>query len=229
MRPRSRQKKVFNILICLFASVSGACAQPDDPAEKELWRAAKKNDVAAIQKLLKKGVDLEAKDAKKRTALMLATYENNVEAAGVLIKAGADVNARDHILTSPFLYAGANGYLEILKLCLNSGKVDYKVVNRYGGTALIPACERGHVSTVKELLKLDDFPIDHVNKLGWTALMEAIVLSNGGPRHVEIVQLLVDAGCNVNIPDNDGVTPLMHAEQKGFKEIAAILKKAGAK
>ena len=68
-----------------------------------------------------------------------------------------------------------------------------------------------------------------MNHLGWTALLEAIVLSDGGPRHQEIVQVLVDAGADVHIGDKEGVTPLQHAKQKGFQEIVKILETAGGK
>jgi ankyrin repeat protein len=84
------------------------------------------------------------------------------------------------------------------------------------------------VEVVKTLLntKVD---IDHVNHLGWTALLEAIILSDGGPRHQEIVQLLVDAGADVQIGDHNGVTPLLHARQKGFRKIVKSLEAAGAR
>src|SRR5680860_576487 len=108
--------------------------------------------------------------------------------------------------------------MEILKACLATDKVDYMLLNRYGGTALIPACERGHTDVVKELLKIDGYPIDHVNNLGWTALMEAIVLGNGGQTQTHIVQLLVDAGCDVGIPDGNGISPLKHAKERGFND-----------
>ena len=195
---------------------------------KQLWKAAEENDVTTIKKLIQEGLNIEANDKRQRTALMIATHKQNNEAAKVLIDAGANVNALDDIHDSPFLYAGASGYTQIVSYCLQRG-ADFKVFNRYNGTALIPACERGHVETVKELLKQKDFPIDHVNRLGWTALLEAIILSDGGPAHVQIVQLLVNAGCNVNIADKDGITPLKHARDKDFKHIVAILEKAGAK
>ncbi|WP_139352656.1 ankyrin repeat domain-containing protein [Algoriphagus sp. A40] len=195
---------------------------------KSLWLAAEKNDVTTIQKLIRENVNLEATDSKQRTALMISTHHQNNEAAKVLIAAGANVNALDDMHDSPFLYAGASGYTQIVRDCLEHG-TDFKVFNRYNGTALIPACERGHVETVKELLKRKDFPIDHVNRLGWTALLEAIILSNGGPAHVQIVQLLVDAGCNVTIADKEGISPLAHARKKGFTHIVSILEKAGAK
>jgi len=209
------------------------CAQKsintNSKMEMEFIKAAENNDIGKLQNFLKQGVDINATDAHKRTALMAATYENNVESSKLLIKAGADVNAQDDRLESPFLHAGALGYLEILKACLATGKVDYMVLNRYGGTALIPACERGHTEVVQELLKLEDYPIDHINNLTWTALMEAIVLGNGGKTHTHIVQLLVNAGCDVNIPDKNGISPLQHAKKNGYKDMVAILEKAGAK
>ena len=129
----------------------------------------------------------------------------------VLIGAGADVNAKDAIEDSPYLYAGARGHLEILKLTLAHG-ADLKSTNRYGGTALIPACERGHVETVRTLIEAG-VDVDHVNRLGWTGLLEAIILSDGGPRHVEIVKLLIDAKANVNLADKDGT--LATSPQRG--------------
>ncbi|NML39503.1 ankyrin repeat domain-containing protein [Chitinophaga sp. G-6-1-13] len=210
------------------------CAQdkhtptPSGSNSSLLLKAAATNDTAVIRQLLAGKTDIEARDNKQRTALMLATYSHHTATAALLIAAGADVNAQDDILNSPFLYAGAEGYLDILQLCLKAG-ADYKVYNRYGGTALIPACERGHVDVVRTLLQDKAFPIDHVNRLGWTGLLEAIILSDGGPAHVQIVQMLIDAGCKVNLADKDGVTPLAHARQRGFKEIAGILERAGAK
>lgn len=137
------------------------------------------------------------------------------------------MNAKDAINDSPYLYAGARGHLEILKLTLAHG-ADLKSTNRYGGTALIPASERGHVETVRTLIAAG-VNVDHVNKLHWTALLEAVILGDGGERHVEIVRQLIDAGADVNLADKDGVTPLQHARQRGFAPMVALLEKAGAK
>lgn len=221
-------------MVFCFALFSffNACGQNSvkttNTMEMEFIKAAKNNDVEILQNLLKNGVDIEASDINKRTALMVATYNNNIEASKFLIKEGANVNAQDDRLESPLLHAGAYGYMEILKAILATGKANHMLLNRYGGTALIPACERGHTEVVKELLKIEGYPIDHINNLTWTALMEAIVLGNGGKTHTQIVQLLVDAGCDVNIPDKDGISPLQHANKKGFKNIVSILEKAGA-
>ena len=111
----------------------------------------------------------------------------------MLIEEGADVNAKDLIQDTPFLYAGAEGRTEILKMTLARRRP--QSTNRFGGTALIPAAHHGHVETVK-LLLATAIDKDHVNNLGWTALLEAVILGDGGPAHTEIVRLLVAAGAN---------------------------------
>lgn len=160
-------------------------------------------------------------------ALIAATERNDVETARRLIAAGTSVNAQDEKRDSAFLLAGARGRLEILKLTLKAG-ADLESTNRYGGTALIPACHYGHVETVRELLKTA-IDVNHVNRLGWTALLETVILGDGGPAHIEIARLLVGRGADVNLSDNQGVTPLGHARQRAQHEIASILEAAGAR
>ena len=104
---------------------------------------------------------------------------------------------------------------------------DLKSVNRYGGTALIPASERGHVETVRTLIEAG-VDVDHVNRLVWTALLEAIILGDGGERHQKIVDLLVKAGADVNLADGKGVTPLQHARAYSHDAVERILAVAGA-
>jgi ankyrin repeat protein len=147
--------------------------------------------------------------------------------ARALIGASANVNAKDQIQDSPYLYAGAEGRNEILKMTLAAG-ANLKSTNRYGGTALIPAAHHGHPETVKILLATA-IDKDHVNNLGWTALLEAVLLGDGGPTHTEIVRLLVDAGAGPNIADREGVTPLAHAKRRGFTNMVRILSAAGGR
>ena len=193
-----------------------------------LLEAVSQQDKDRVAKILETKPDLEQKDAKGRTALMLAAYNDDNEIAELLINAGANVNAQDEILNSPFLYAGANGNLALVKMCLANG-ADFKVFNRYYGSALIPAAERRHLEVVNLLVNTPGYPIDHINNLGWTALLEAIILGADRKVQVEIVKSLVKGGADVNIADKDGVTPLAHAKKRSMKEIMDILVKAGAK
>jgi uncharacterized protein len=210
-------------------SLLGCARQADMQAmNNNLIASAERGDTAAVQQLLQDGANINARDERGRTPVMAATHGNRVDTVAALIQAGADINIRDNRLDNPFLYAGAEGLLDILKLTI-AAKADTKLTNRFGGTALIPAAERGHVAVVDELLAHTDVDVNHINNLGWTALLEAIVLSNGGPRHQQIVQLLVDHGADVNIADKNGVTPLQHARDRGYDAIERILVQAGAR
>jgi ankyrin repeat protein len=144
-----------------------------------------------------------------------------------LVDAGADVDIRDNRLDNVFLYAGAEGLLDILRIANEAG-ADPALNNRFGGIALIPASERGHVEVVRYLLAESDVDVDHVNRLGWTALLEAIILSDGGPAHQEIVGMLLEAGADPDLADAEGVAPLAHARSRGYDAIAALLVAAGA-
>ena len=160
--------------------------------------------------------------------LLAAAYRNDVPAAKALLAAGADVNAKDSSEQNAFLIATSEvgDDPRLLDLTLASG-ADVQAKDRYNGTGLIRAADRGYVPIVERLLRTD-VDIDHVNRLGWTALLETILLGHGDARHVEIAGLLIQAGVDVNIPDGDGVTPLAHAERLGQEPIAAMLGGAGA-
>lgn len=214
----------------LFLALAGPSLSQTRPAQaltdRNLIAAAERGDVAEVRALLDQGAAIEARDSQGRTALLAATHGNRVAVARLLIEMGADVNAKDAIKDTPFLYAGAEGRVEILKLTL--ARANLKDTNRYRGTALIPAAHHGHVEAVRVLLgtAIDK---DHVNNLGWTALLEAVLLGDGGKTHTEIVRLLVAAGANANIADREGATPLAHAKRRNYAEIVRILSGAGGR
>jgi ankyrin repeat protein len=187
-----------------------------------LFRAAEQGDTAAIQRLLADGAPINAQDERGRTAVLIATHARQTDAVRTLIEAGADINIRDQRSDNVLLYAGAEGLLDILRLAIAAG-ADTRITNRFGGTALIPAAERGHVEVVRELLTTSDVDVNHINNLGWTALLEAVILSDGGPRHQQIVQLLLEHGADPTIADKDDVTPLEHARQRGYTAIETLL------
>ncbi len=192
-----------------------------------LLGAAERGDVAALRTMIAARMPLDTRDAAKRTPLLVAIERGQLEAAKLLIEAGADINAQAENMDTPWLLAGARGHADLLRLMLPR-KPDLRLRNRFGGSALIPACERAHVEAVKVLLT-SGIDVNHVNNLGWTCLLEIVILGNGGPRHMETTRLVLAAGANPNLADRDGVSPLTHARRKGQHEIAELIAQAGGR
>ncbi|WP_367043269.1 ankyrin repeat domain-containing protein [Streptomyces sp. Je 1-332] len=193
--------------------------------DQRLLDAARAGNADEVRAALDAGARVEARDTELRTPLLLAVTGDHVEAARALVAAGADVDAQDHRAESPWLATGVTGSVAMLHVLLPAGP-DLKLRNRFGGISVIPAAERGHVAYVREVLRVTGIDVDHVNDLGWTALLEAVILGDGGRAHQEIVELLLAAGATPGLADRDGVPPLAHAERRGFAEIAALLRDA---
>ncbi|MET8469317.1 ankyrin repeat domain-containing protein [Streptomyces sp. NPDC006422] len=218
-------------LVFATACTAAPDAAPDTgrspEASADLLRAADDGDTDAVRAALRAGADTEVRDGEGRTPLLLAALDDHVAAAKALVAAGADPDAQDDQDDSAWLVTGVTGSVAMAR-ALVPADPDYTLVNRYGGTSLIPAGEHGHVDYVREVLRTTDLDVDHVNDLGWTALLEAIILGDGARDHQRVVALLLDAGADPTLADRDGVTPLDHAERRGYTEIAKLLRAAGA-
>jgi ankyrin repeat protein len=212
-----------NMLAAAALIASAGCADADEA----LLRAAAAGDLAGVQRRVAAGAPLESRDGQGRTPLLLAVDGNHAHVARILIAAGASPNSQAANRDTPWLLAGARGHAEMLAAMIPAGP-DLTIRNRFGGNALIPACERAHVEAVTLLLttKID---VNHVNDLGWTCLMEIVVLGNGGPRHQEVARLVLAAGADPNIADKDGVPPLAHARRRGQSEVARVIADAGGR
>lgn len=193
-----------------------------------LLAAAAKGDLPAVKAEIKAGTDLNARDAKGRTALMLAGYREHHNVAEALIRAGADLNAVEHQAYDLLTISSVKNDLKMVNLAIAAGANTKQVTSPYEGTALIAAAHLGHVDVVNALIA-GGAPLDHVNNLNWTALIEAIVLGDGGENHTSIVRALVSAGADINLPDGNGVSPLGLATRRGYVKMVEILKAAGAK
>ena len=212
---------IFAISSCSTDQITDQTLNTMDSTK--IVQAVEKNNLKLVEQELQKGINVNTVGTKNRSLLLIATNNQNQEMAELLVKHGANVNQQADNLDSPFLYAGASGQTQLVKLFIENG-ARFDIFNRYYGSALIPACERGHVQTVYLLANTKNFPINHINRLGWTGLMEAVILGDGSKKYQQIIQILKDAGADMNIPDHDGVTPLQHAERRGFKEIVSIIK-----
>lgn len=192
-----------------------------------LLAAAAAGDANKVAAALGDGASIESHDDHRRTALLLASLNDRVDVARLLVQLGADPDAQDDRQDSAWLVTGVTGSVAMLETLLPANP-DLTLRNRFGGTSIIPASERGHVGYVRRVVKTK-ININHINNLGWTALLEAIVLGQGTKPWQEIVQILLDSGANPNLADAHGVSPLRNAESRGYDEIAKILRAAGAR
>ena len=218
----------FAVAAALPASAQIAPTAAELRAYGGLHAAATRGDVAEIEKRIAAGDDKEATDDRDRTPLHVAAYQKQYEAARALIRLGADPNKLEIDRYDIITIASVANDPPMLRIALDGGGNPRAVTSRYDGTALIAAAHLGHVEVVRMLIAAKA-PLDHINNLKWTALIESIVLGDGGKNHTETLRALVEAGADVNLPDGSGATPLKLARSRGYREMAAILEKAGAK
>ena len=231
----SELKKLATAIAIGVAAITGgpAMAQVAPTAAEAaaytgLHAAAQKGDAAKIEKLAVAKADLNARDANGRTPLHVASFAKQRDAIRALVKAGADINLLDKDRYDGVTIASVADDEETLRVLLASGASAKLVTSRYDGTALIAAAHLGHDGVVKQLIAAGA-PLDHVNNLHWTALIESIVLGNGGTRHQECLRTLLAAGASHQLTDRQGNTPLQLARTRGYAEMVQMLEKAGAR
>lgn len=218
---------MFRLILALFLLAAPAAAQTaPSPAEiaayTGLHRAAHDGDVAAIRRLIAEGADVNARDRRRRTATIVAAFASQAAALKALAEGGADMNAQDEVGYDVVTIAAVAGDADLMSLALDLGNRPDHIHTNWDGTALIAASELGHAEVVRRLVAAGS-PLDHVNNLGWTALLEAVILGDGGPAHQETVRILVEGGADRTIADRDGLTPLDHAKARGFTKIVSVL------
>ncbi len=189
--------------------------------------AAEQGQLEILKRCLEKGVDINTTNRQGRTAIVNASLNKHYECISFLINAGADINKQDQTCFNPFLLSCLNNDLTLLRIVLPA-KPNLDLLTRFGGVGITPASEKGHVEIVRELLEKTDINVNHTNFVGWTPLLEAIVLNDGGEKQQQIVKLLLDYGANPHMTDKYGKKPLELAREKGYNEIAELLIAAGA-
>jgi uncharacterized protein len=230
-RAKSARRAMTFALSLMAAATAPAQVAPSTAeiaAYRGLHAAAQRGDVVAIEAAVRERQALDTRDAYGRTPLHVATFAKQRSALAALLAAGADTAALEHDRYDAVTIASVADDEETLRLLLSRGASAKLTTSRYDGTALIAAAHLGHDGVVRQLIGAGA-PLDHVNNLHWTALIEAIVLGDGGPRHVATLQALVAAGANTQLADRQGQTPLTLARSRGFQPMVLVLTQAGAR
>ena len=223
----------FLVIVLTAAALAAVAQVPPSPAEAAAYTgthaAAQRGDVEALTRLVAASrASLEARDGHGRTPLHVATFARQRGAAAALLKLGAATGALESGRYDAVTIASVADDEETLRLLLTGGASAKLVTSRHDGTALIAAAHLGHDGVVRQLIAAGA-PLDHVNNLHWTALIEAIVLGDGRERHQRTLRALLDAGANTQLTDREGRTPLQLAQARGYEPMVRALKAAGAR
>jgi ankyrin repeat protein len=217
-------------LLFVLAIGSAGSAQAQTPPSASdiasytgLHLAAHEGDLDEINRLIAAGADVDIRDRSQRTPAHVAAFASHDDALKALAVGGADMNALENRVYDVLTIAAVADDPEMVSVAMELGNAPDLITSVYDGTALIAAAHLGHHDVVARLVA-GGAPLDHINNLAWTALIEAVVLGDGGADHIKTVQILVDAGADKSIGDRDGITPLQHARSRGYAEMVEILK-----
>ncbi|XP_036887868.1 ankyrin repeat domain-containing protein 29 isoform X3 [Sturnira hondurensis] len=125
-------------------------------------------------------------------------------------------------LANAAFWAARRGNLALLRLLLNSGRVDVDCRDSYGTTLLMVASYAGHIDCVRELV-LQGADINLQRESGTTALFFAAQQG-----HNDVVRFLFEFGASTEFRTKDGGTALLAASQYGHRQVVDTLLKHGA-
>jgi ankyrin repeat protein len=186
--------------------------------------SAAAGDLDGVRAALADGADKNAVDHEEATAILRAARGGHLDVVRALIAEGVDIDAQDQTCFNAFIHGCIFDDLELVQMMVEAG-ADLKRLTRMGGNGLTPAAEKGHLDIVRYLLEYTRINVNLTNNLGWTALIETIILGDGGPVRQQTVELLLAHGAKPNMADEWGVSPVELARQRGFDEIVAILER----
>jgi hypothetical protein len=177
-----------------------------------LLQSVEDNHQNAVQVFLSCGVDLEVRDDRNWTPLMVSAFNGNLAFAKLLIECGARVGTLDKNGYSPLHWAAYNGHVDVVKMLIEKGS-DADIRSQFGWTPLMQAATRGHLFVCAYLV-FRGADVNSATHDGWTSLHKA---ANNG--HKEVVKFLISKGANRLAKYQDGSTPVDLAIKAGHLDI----------
>ena len=223
-----RRAVLLLLALATTATLAQVAPSPHEAARYTgLHAVAHSGDLALLRQVLA-GADVNGRDAQGRTPLHVASFARQREAIRALAAGGAKLGLLENDRYDAVTIASVADDEATLQVLLALGASAKLVTSRYDGTALIAAAHLGHDGVVRQLIAAGA-PLDHVNNLHWTAVIESIVLGDGGPRHQATLKALIDAKANLQLADRSGRTPLVLARERGYAAMEQMLSAAGAR
>lgn len=165
-----------------------------------LMVASKKGDLALVKSLIAAGASIEQRTLTNGSALMFAVLGNRRSVAEWLFEKGADIHVVGSNGWTALTLAAAKGHVELLQWLIENG-ADTEVRDVYRYTPLMRAVDNGQLTVATLLLTLPQTAIDAQDEYDNTSLHHAIVAEDAA-----MVQLLIEHGAAVDVPNRDGAT-----------------------
>jgi ankyrin repeat protein len=250
---RKGDKRRVSLLLDVGANANAA----DTDGMTPLLLASGRGHAAVVDMLLRNGADVDAEDSRGRTALHHATAGQHLDVMRLLLAWSADVNAADTDGRTALHLASIGGHTEVVRLLLEVEGVDVDASDNREWTPLLHA-EHRRRHAVTALLVGAGADLDYTDENMETVLgrgiarddMESVrrLVALGAAvsgeyitylheacaaGNVELVRLLLerekdDKKRDLDREDEDGWTPLHHAEDNGHHAVTALLVGAGA-
>jgi ankyrin repeat protein len=223
----------------------------------ELMIAAIGNSKEVVEKIIRKGIDINAQDEGGSTALFYAAAFNTKEVVNTLIQAGSNIHHKDHNEYTALFYAAVSNSKVVVEELVKAGS-DIHALAHYDTNIMLLASKNEHPSAKKmiEYLILNGVEINSKDRNNNTSLMSAastnskeiveLFIKEGDVNAVDIVnetalmnasysnpradviETLINFGSDIDAIDISGRTPLMKAVAFNTKEVIETLIRAGA-
>ena len=205
--------------------------------------AARNGHSAVVETLLEHHAGVNKGIQKGTTALHSAAWDGYDKLVETLLNHGAEVDIQNKHGCTVLLESAYNGHLSIVEMLLQH-KADPNIVDDDGDIAITSAALNGHYKIVQLLLQ-HNAAFTHTNFTGYNALHSAAVgkTSEGEEDareeqsseaetedYIKTMQLLIEAGLDINVANSDGTTPLMRAVSRlrGHRRVLEYLIENGA-